>query len=317
MNGDRILITGGTGYIGLHLARELILRGRNVVLVHRRNLSEQVECVVKGLMDLAIKQHVHFTVVQASGKTLAEKLPNFGIKVVVHLGGHKQLAISKDPLAAAENTSWVSDMLQPLLTARKEIETVVYASSGCVYQGSEVPVAEDGELNPISVYCKSKLDGETNFEQYCANNNVNGVTLRYFNVLGGNLTTQSEGIEGMVNKYVDNGIPVPIFTDFIRSKPEGFVRDYIHMDDLVDGTIKAIDFSKQSPGYHVFNIGTGVGTSTRDLLAVYGAKLKIRIPTFLRFVNPTKMPAAQIADISKAKELLGFNPQPIKEHFKR
>lgn len=113
--------------------------------------------------------------------------------------------------------------------------------------------------------------------------------LCYFNVLGGNLIIQSEGIEGMVNKYVDNGIFVFIFIDFICLKFEGFVCDYIYMDDLVDGIIKVIDFFKQFFGYYVFNIGIGVGILICDFFVVYGVKLKIRILIFFRFVNFMKM----------------------------
>ena len=302
------LVTGALGYIGLHLCLGLMRAERNVIALYRNPISDSDKHAIPLLEGAARLNGVRFTAIQG---TVLDAFGTAGhISNVVHLAGHKGAA-TMERIGLEENINWVSDMLPKLMSM--EVRNIIFASSGSVYLPSDKPVTESDEVGPLTAYAWSKLKAELALAAACeASTHWNATVLRYFNPIGAVFKHQPNCIEDAIRNCIKTGETIPLYTDDPETRPNGFVRDYISMDELVRGTILALDhLEQQSHGYRVFNIGTGVGTSTRDLIAVYEEKHKFKLPFTYKQISKSFMPYSQIADMSHTLETLGFNAKPI------
>ena len=260
-----ILVAGGAGYIGAHVVRLLLERGEDVVVVD--DLSYGTPERVKGasLVELDV----------ASGQapqTLAEVMDSHGVTAVIHFAARKQVGESVERPAwyYQQNVGGLANMLLAMETAG--VKQMIFSSSAAVYGMPPVEVVpEDIDCHPINPYGETKLIGEWMMADAEKAWGLRWAGLRYFNVAGagwddlGDMATLN--LIPMVLDRLSRGETPKIFgTDY--PTPDGTcIRDYIHVRDLAVAHIAALDYLAGGGEMddHVFNVGTGKGSSVREV----------------------------------------------------
>ena len=301
------LVTGGAGFIGSHVAERLLKDGLRVRVLdnfstgRRENLAfasgagERLEVIDGDLRDLATVERA----VQ-------------GADVIYHQAAMRSVPRSvNDPLGANENN--VTGTLHLLEAARRHgVKRVVFASSSSVYgENPELPKREDQTLAPISPYAVSKAANEQYARVWTRLYGLETVGLRYFNVFGPRQDPKSE-YAAVVPRFILWGLrgePLEVHGDGHQS------RDFTYIDNVVEANILA----GQAPDANgeAFNVGCGDRISLLDMIAMLesllGRKLERR-----HAPNRGGDVAHTLADVSKAKRLMGYTPQvDFAEGFRR
>jgi UDP-glucose 4-epimerase len=292
---NKIVITGGTGYIGSHTAAELIEEGYEVILID--NLFNS-EAVVADWIGEITGKTPRLETFDLCDKEKLEKFfnTNKDITGIIHFAAYKAVGESvKNPLEYYRN-NLVS--LINILEGMKQhnIHYMVFSSSCTVYgQPEKLPVAEDSPFQPaVSPYGNTKQIGEEIIMDYVsAETEIQAISLRYFNPIG----AHPSGLIGELPRGVPENL-VPLITQTaygLRDELEVFgndyktpdgtcIRDYLHVVDLAKAhviALKRLIERKNLRGYEVFNLGTGKGVSVLEAIRsfenVTGIKLKIRI----------------------------------------
>ena len=293
---EKVLVTGGAGFIGSHLVDRLVNEGYMVRIIDDLS-SGKLENIKVHLG----KGKVEFIQGDIRDSALIKKCVN-GVNAVVHLAAQTSVPFSiKNPDLTLDVN--VSGSLK-LMNACTEtgVKRFVFASSCAVYGDPEtLPVKENSQVNPISPYAESKLTVERYCLDFYVKGNLEPVILRFFNVFG-----SRQGLSeysGVITLFINRcklGLPLVIYGDGSQS------RDFINVSDVVEGILAAVRCSGIE-GY-IFNIGSGKATSINELaktvLDLTGKNLEIQ------HAEPrTGDIKDSYADISNAKQLLGFKPQ--------
>jgi len=290
----RVLVTGGSGFIGSNLARALLARGDEVRVLdnfstgNRDNLAgleHDVE-LVEG--DLRSYERVHAAV--------------RGVEVVFHQGALPSVPRSvQDPLTTTAVN--VEGTLNVLLAARDEaVRRVVNASSSSVYgNGGELPRSETQLPDPISPYAVAKLAAErfcTSFSRVYA---MEIVSLRYFNVFGPRQDPLSQyaAVVPRFIRAVDEGRPVTVYGDGEQS------RDFTYVDNVVAANLLAADTS--SVQGEIVNVATGSSVTVNELADTIGRLLSAPVEKAYEREREADVRASW-ADLSEARRLLGYEP---------
>ena len=282
----RVLVTGGTGFIGSRLVKKLDKAGHDVISIDRALNSVNFQEYNYVLADLCN---------QSDLTRLRYKLD--GIDVVYHLAGKKNLQESFDRISYYHNSNVVGSLNLLSLCEEAGVKRFVFASSAAVYSEPDVNlpiVTEDlSPTDPASPYGLQKLTVEKYCKIYSRNTNLDTVSLRYFNLFGPE--TQSGVVGAMLNKH-KNGEKLTIFGDGTNS------RDFIHIDDVVDATIAAGEHNEAHNG-EIYNVGSGEPTSVNDIAFCICKDDK----------NITRLPAQQevssiYCSIEKITKKLGWQP---------
>jgi UDP-glucose-4-epimerase GalE len=260
-----VLVTGGAGYIGSHTVRALRETGRDVVVLDTLELGRQdallgAPLVVGDIADEALVREV---------------CGDHQVTSTIHFAAYKSVGESMvHPGKYWQNNVAGSVHLAEALTAAG-VRDVVFSSS-CSVMGNPdaVPVREDAAIRPESVYAETKATMERIFGWYGVTKGLRVVSLRYFNAAG----ASHDGVIGEDWTYSVNLIPlvmkatlgkrppVQVFGDDYPTPDGTAIRDYIHVEDLADAHIRAVDYLAQGGASRAFNIGTGVGTSVMEVI---------------------------------------------------
>jgi nucleoside-diphosphate-sugar epimerase len=287
------LVTGGAGFIGSHLAEELVRRGERVrvadslITGHRRNLShiDGLEFVEGDLADLAVARQA----VQ-------------GIDYVLHQAAIPSVPRSvDDPITS--NRANIDATLNVLTAARDAgAKRIVYAASSSAYGNTAtLPKHEDMPTSPLSPYALQKLVGEQYMQLFTALYGLETVSIRYFNVFGPRQDPSSpySGVISLFAKALLQNTPPTIYGDGEQT------RDFTYVANVVDGVLRAVT----APGAsgHVINVATGSRISLNTLFStmkdVVGSRLE---PTYAA-PRAGDVKDSQ-ADITRAQTLLGYTP---------
>ena len=287
------LVTGGAGFIGSHLAEQLLRRGHRVRVVDslitgkRRNLESipAAEFVEGDLAELAV----------------AEKAAA-GMDYVLHQAAIPSVPRSvEDP--ATSNRANITATLNVLLAARKAgVKRLVYAGSSSAYGDTPtLPKHEGMPTNPQSPYALQKLVGEQYCQLFTKLYGFPTVTTRYFNVFGPRQDPGSpySGVISLFATAVLDGRPPIIHGD------GGQTRDFTYIANVVDGVLRACEAPNVSG--EVINVATGGRISLNDLLRVLSGLVKTSVPAIHKEPRAGDVRDSQ-ADISKARALLGYKP---------
>ena len=325
----RVLLTGGSGFIGSHIGLLLLERGFDVVILDSFvNSSYNVITRIKSYLD---NKHLNYKLKAINGDIRDKKVldnifidsikENKPIDIVIHLAGLKSVSESfTNPLHY-----WDVNVLGTLylLNAMKRYKchSLVFSSSATVYGLSNaVPMAEDHKISPINPYGKTKVAIENMFyDLYSSNINLWKICcLRYFNPVGAHpsgffgedpigipnnlfpfITQVAVGSRNLLNIYGD---------DWDTNDGSG-IRDYIHIIDLAEGHLASIDFlnSKESCLEFV-NLGSGKGFSVFQIIRQFELSTGCKIPFSIKRRREGDV-AKSYADVSKAKKLLGWTPK--------
>ena len=291
----KILVTGGTGYIGSHTAVELTGLGYEVILIDNLYNSE---AVVAEKIGTITGKTPRLEIFDLCDQQLLDDFfrKNSSIEAIIHFAAYKAVGESvKKPLEYYRNNLF---SLLNLLDAMKKynIPNIVFSSSCTVYgQPEKLPVTEDSPLMPsLTPYGNSKQIGERIIsDAAAANENMNAISLRYFNPIGAHpsaiIGELPRGVpENLVPYITQTAIGLRkellVFGDDYNTPDGSCIRDYLHVCDLAKAHSAALSRlleRKNKKRYEVFNLGTGKGVSVleaiRSFEKVSGVKLNYRI----------------------------------------
>src|SRR5215207_7313172 len=306
-----VLVTGGAGFIGSHLVARLLAEGLwRVVVVDDFN----------DFYDPALKRgnvephlgRAEFALREADIRDRAALDRVFGetkFEVVVHLAARAGVRPSlAEPVLYTETN--VNGTVNLLESARAHgVRQFVFGSSSSVYgENEKVPFAEEDPVNkPISPYAATKAAGELLCHTYSHLFGLRCVCLRFFTVYG---ARQRPVLA--IHKFarlISKGEPIPVFGDGTTR------RDYTYVDDIIAGVRAAMDY--EASDYEVFNLGESRTVELRELIGLLEKELGREAIIDRQPAQPGDVPQT-FADISKARRLLGYDPQtPIEEGIRR
>jgi UDP-glucose-4-epimerase GalE len=301
---ETVLVTGGAGYVGSHTCKLLAARGflpivyDNLERGNRRLVKwgplEQGDLADRGRLEEVLAKHrpravLHFAAFAYVGESLERPELYFRNNVVGSL-----------------------TLIEAMLATG--VPNIVFSSTCAVYGLPDVmPITEDTPKRPINPYGTSKLMVERIVEDVGRRSGLGWVALRYFNACG----ADPEGEIGELHDPEPHLIPralmaasgsLPILdilgTDY--PNPDGTaIRDYIHVSDLAEAHIRALDFLLRGGAPQAFNVGTGRGFSVREVVHAVERITGHRVPLRWRGRRPGD-PSCLVADVSRAREMLGF-----------
>ena len=306
---SKVLVTGGAGYIGAHVAAELLKSGYSIRIYDdfSNGLHRRVDGKFRDIVDGDMLDRV---------KLLAAL---DGIDAVIHLAAKKSVEESvKDPLKYYENN--VGGTLNLLgAMAAKGVKQLVYSSSAAVYSPNDKEaVVEDDPTAPLSPYGASKLLSEQLISSVGSAEQISNISLRYFNVVGSNIAefgdNSKDNLVPKVFLALKNGKRPQIYGSDYPTPDGTCIRDYIHVQDLALAHLAAL--KKVESGYisQVYNVGSGKGYSVKEMMDQISKSLG-------RDINPEVSPARAgdspklIASIDKIKEQLGWSPKASLEEM--
>ncbi|WP_426519817.1 UDP-glucose 4-epimerase GalE [Diaminobutyricibacter sp. McL0618] len=303
----RTLITGGAGYIGSHVARLLGDRGDAVVVVDdlSTGFTDRLGGARLVRLDLAS---------DTAPSILGDVLREERIDAVLHLAARKQVheSVQRPAWYYSQNVGSLANLLLAMESA--SVSKLVFSSSAAVYGAVEGDsVAESATTRPVNPYGRTKLIGEQLIDDAAFGSGLSAVSLRYFNVGGAGWADLADravlNLVPMVFQRLDAGLPPVIFGDDYPTPDGTCVRDYVHVLDLADAHIAALDhLAAGATGHEVFNVGTGEGTSVRamvdEILTVAGSTLTPE-------VHPRRPgdPARVVASAALIAEKLGWRAE--------
>ncbi len=302
-----ILVTGGAGYIGSHVVRQLRERNENVVVLD--NLSTGFRSAV---LDAPL-------IVGDTGdrELVGRILREHGVETVMHFAAHTVVPESvSNPLKYyGNNTCSTRSLLEACSAAG--VKHFVFSSTAAVYGIPEGGIAaEDSPTQPINPYGTSKLMSEWMLRDLAAASSLRYVVLRYFNVAGsdpngriGQSTLNATLLTKVACEAAVGKRPhVSIFGTDYPTKDGTGVRDYIHVEDLASAHIKALDYLRQGGESQTLNCGYGHGYSVRDVIAMVDRLNGTPIKTIEAPRRPGDPPSL-IARADRIRQVLGWAPQ--------
>lgn len=309
-----VLVTGGAGYIGSHTCVQLLDAGYDVVIVD--NLCNSSAEAVKRVADLTGKEPAFYETDLRDEDALDEIFSAHDIDAVIHFAGLKAVGESVAmPLAYYENNIGSTLSLCKIME-KHNVKKIVFSSSATVYGKPEsVPIREDFPLSCTNPYGRTKLMIEEILRDlYVSDNEWDIALLRYFNPVG----AHKSGMLGEDPKGIPNNL-MPFISQVAIGKleclnvfgndydtPDGTgVRDYIHVIDLADGHLKALEKLRNHVGVVTYNLGTGHGYSVLDMVKAFEKACGKPLPYKICDRRPGDI-AACYADPAKAKTELGF-----------
>ncbi len=313
----RVLVTGGTGFIGSHTTVLLLAAGYDVLIVD--NLSNSTADVVGAIETVAGRRPDFVCGDVRDGALLARLFARSAIAAVFHFAGLKSVAESLvSPLDYyANNVGGVIVLCREM--AEAGLHTLVFSSSATVYGDSDtLPLTESSPLDPAQPYGRSKLMIETLLGDLAATDSRWRIaSLRYFNPAGahesGALGERPRGIPNNLMPYLcqvaSGERPELIVHGNDYPTPDGTgIRDYIHVMDLAQGHLAALDYLNTHSGFVAINLGTGRGSSVLDLVHAFERVIGRTLP---RRIGPRRSGdiAACWAAVDRARELLGWQSE--------
>ena len=299
-----VLVTGGAGYIGSHTVRQLRQRGDDVLVLDSMEFGSpdavgDVPLVVGDIADSGL---------------VADTISRYEVDSIVHFAAYKNAGESFENPGRyfGNNVAGTAHLLETAL--RGGVRRFVFSSTCAVYGTPErAPVGEDAPIRPESPYGESKALVERMLHWYSVCHGLESVSLRYFNAAGaamdgslGEDWTHSLNLVPVAMKaLLGHAPPLEVFgTDY--PTPDGTcIRDYIHVDDLADAHLRALDYLQAGGVTTAVNLGTGVGSSVREVLAAAERSAGRPVPAEDTARRPGD-PVALWADNRRAAELLGW-----------
>ena len=305
-----VLITGGAGYIGSHTVKLVLERGMQAIVLD--NLQTGHREAVTG--ETFIQGDI------GDGGTLEKVFTSHQIDSVMHLAADCLVGESvKDPLKYFNNN--VSKGLKLLAAMLKhKVKKMVFSSSAAVYGNPpRVPIEEDSPLLPINPYGETKLMFEKILENCKVAHGLQYISLRYFNAAGADPDgfigedhhPETHLIPNVLKALLRKGRKVPIYgTDY--DTPDGTcIRDYIHIVDLAEAHILALEALHAGQGSDIFNLGNGKGFSVREIIQAASKVTGRTIPVMEMDRRPGDPPIL-IASSEKIGKKLGWQPRYVK-----
>lgn len=303
-----ILVLGGAGYIGSHTVYELIEAGRDVVVA---------DSLLTGFRE-AVHPKARFYELDIRDRGALDALFEMEhIDGVIHFAACSQVGESMVlPLKYYDNNLCGTAVLLQSMVAHG-IDKIVFSSTAATYgEPEQIPIRENDKTEPTNCYGETKLAMEKMMKWTSLAHGLRYVALRYFNACG----AHSSGEIGEAHDPETHLIPlilqvpngqrerISIFGDDYPTEDGTCIRDYIHVTDLAQAHVLALDYLMNGGESDIFNLGNGVGFSVKEVIEVARKVTGHAIPAV---VSPRRAgdPARLVASSEKAKSVLGWKPQ--------
>ena len=310
-----VLVTGGAGYIGSHTVVELLNRGEEIIIVD--NFSNSKPEILDKIKKITGKDF-KFYEVDLLDKEKLEKVfeENPNIDSVIHFAGLKAVGESvAKPIEYYHNNITGTLVLLDIMR-NHNCKKIVFSSSATVYGNPKtVPIKEDFPLSTTNPYGSTKLMIEQILNDvYISDNKWSVILLRYFNPIGahesGLIGESPNGIPNNLMPYINQVACGKL--DYLRVFGNDYdtidgtgVRDYIHVVDLAQGHLKALDKARKFTGVEAYNLGTGTGYSVLQIVKAFEDATGVEVKYKIIDRRPGDI-ATCYADPSKAKNDLGW-----------
>lgn len=317
----KILVTGGTGYIGSHTVVDLIENGYEVVVVD--NLSMSREDVLDGIEHITGKRPTFYPIDLLDKKALSDVfLQEKTISGIIHFAAYKYVDESvSNPLKYYRNN--IEGLINIIELAEEyNVSNFIFSSSCSIYGDiQELPVSENSTKMPTqSPYASTKWMGEKILEDVSINQKIRICALRYFNPVGAH-TSGHIGESPLV--IPNNLVPritatamgkmqkLSVFGHTFSTRDGSCIRDYIHVSDIAEAhtaSLQYLENSNHSEYFEVFNLGSGEGVSVLELIEAFERVSGQKINFELADPRPGDV-VAVYSDSSKANKILGWKPK--------
>jgi len=298
-----VLVTGGAGYVGSHTCKMLAKNGFTPVTVDRH--------FREGLKSFGPNYNLNLP---QEMDRIDEIVKRYNITSCIHFAGSTSVpeSVANPSLYYKNNLIMTISLLDKLIECG--VKTFVYSSSAATYGDPGMQLAMESDVaNPISAYGGSKLMIEMVCKDYLKAYGLSSVGLRYFNAAGadpegevGELREKETHIIPLAITAAKQGKTFKIFGDKYPTDDGTCVRDYVHVMDLADAHIKALNHASKNPVAEVFNLGSGEPSSNKQLIEAvqkHAGEMKVEMHD-----NRPGDPAYLVADTSKVKEILEWEP---------
>lgn len=303
-----ILVCGGAGYIGSHMVYRLIEDGHSVCVID--NLSTGYR--------KAIHEKAKFYEGDIRDNQLLDLIFNENdISTVIHFAASSQVGESvNEPLMYYDNNlAATMNLVKSML--KHKVNNIVFSSTAAIFgQVEKMPITEDEDKNPTSPYGETKLAIEKMLQWTSQVTPLNYVALRYFNVAGAHQT----GVIGEAHDPESHLIPIvlqvalgkrdhiSIYGDDYQTPDGTCVRDYIHVEDLVQAHVLSMHYIEKTGKSDVFNLGNGQGFSVKEIIETSRKVTKHKIPA-KKGPRRAGDPANLVASSAKIKRILNWEPK--------
>ncbi len=310
-----VLVTGGTGYIGAHTCVELLRAGHDVVALD--NFSNSKRQVLPRIRELAGKDMRFYEADLLDPGQVERVFQECEIDAVVHFAGLKAVGESVAQPVRYYHNNVTGTLVLCETMARHGVRRLVFSSSATVYGASEaVPFKEDLPLAPVNPYGGTKEMIERILRDlHQADGRWSVALLRYFNPVGahpsGRIGEDPNGVPNNLMPYVTQVAvgklrELSVYGDDFETRDGTGVRDYIHVVDLAQGHLKALEKVAAGTGVGAYNLGTGTGYSVLELVRAFERASGVRVPYQVVGRRPGDA-AVSYSDPTKAREELGWS----------
>jgi UDP-glucuronate 4-epimerase len=298
---ENILVTGGAGFIGSHLVDFLLSEGNGIVTVID-DFNDFYSPAIKRANIADHQNHPKYRLIEADirdSERMEEIFAETKFDRVVHLAARAGVrpSLSEPKLYAETNINGTLNLLE--LARQHGIKQFVLGSSSSVYGVNEkIPFAEDDRIHqPISPYAATKAACELLCHTYTHLYGIRCICLRFFTVYGAR--QRPDLAIHKFSKLISEGTPIQVFGDGTTR------RDYTYIDDIIQGVRAAIDYDGSM--FEIFNLGESQTVMLSELIALIEKSLGLNAIIDRQPMQPGDVPATY-ADITKSRELLGYNP---------
>ena len=272
-----ILLTGGAGYIGAHITVLLELAGHSCIIAD--NLSNGTADNLKGIETLLARKIPFYEIDIKDEAALETIFQDNPISSVIHLAALKSIvdSINKPLDYFSNNVGGTLALLQCM--KRNKVKHFVFSSSATIYATKDTPIVESDPLQPSNPYGQTKANVEGILKALSdAEDNWHIASLRYFNPTGAHPSgfigehsnnAPSNLLPCIINAALGKSQYLPVYGSDYPTPDGTAIRDYIHVLDLAQAHINALEYITSQKGFHAFNLGTGKGTSILEMIQAF------------------------------------------------
>ena len=303
-----ILVCGGAGYIGSHAVRQLIDKGEEVIIVDNLETGHE---------DAIHPKAKFYKVDIRDEKSLNKVFEENKIDEVIHFAANSLVVESMtNPLKYFNNNVHGTEVLLKVMVAH-DVNKIVFSSTAATYgEPKNIPILESDETNPTNAYGETKLCMEKMMKWADCAHGVKYISLRYFNVAGAHESGEIGEDHNPETHLIPLILQVPlgkrefisIFGDDYDTHDGTCIRDYIHVIDLADAHILAVEKLRSGSDSNIYNLGSGNGFTVKEMVQAAREVTGHEIPAKIcerRAGDPAKLVAAS----NKARTELGWNPK--------
>ena len=302
-----VLVLGGAGYIGSHAVYQLIDQGENVVIVDNLETGHYEAVHPKATFYEGDIRSFDF---------LNSVFEKESIEAVIHFAANSLVGESMEkPLKYFDNNVYGTQVLLQVMVEH-HVKKIVFSSSAATYgEPKSVPIIETMPTNPTSTYGETKLTMEKLMKWTEQAHGINYVSLRYFNVAGARESSEigedhepeSHLVPIILQTALGQRPFITIFGEDYETADGTCIRDYVHVEDLIDAHRLALGYLRNGGQSNIFNLGSNQGFSVKEMIetarTVTGKEIPVKIGS-----RRAGDPSTLIASSAKAQDILGWNP---------